>query len=151
MIRRLTSKSTTKSNKGFTLIETLVASMVLITSLAAISLIYKNALYSSSKATTHVELAGTVPFVLNQAKAEIQNAAQIDSQEIIGQGTALKAEYSWVAKLNRYAAPPDRFNVDTGQDESYPNKYKLWDVELTITQASVQYQYSYQELSWNEK
>ena len=61
-----------KTQAGFTLIEILVASVILFASLAVVSMIYRGAYLSSEKATQHVNISKVLPAVLSTIEYEIQ-------------------------------------------------------------------------------
>lgn len=139
-----------KKNKcsGFTLIEVLIATIILVASLAAISLLYRGALISSEKATTHIEASGYIPSILASIRQEIQHKGSGAETEVSGVGQAWELGYVWQAKMISFMPPAPIFSPDSGVDEHFPNKYKLWEVELTIKLKSLEKTYSFNELSW---
>jgi len=143
--------ATMGKNRGFTLLEILVASVILFSSMAVVSLIYRGALVSSEKANTHVLISGVVPAVLNTIREKIRQQSDQQQTEIIGNGIAWDVNYHWSAKLLNLKSAPPTFDSETGNNEVSPEKYKLWQVDLQLTLKGIKRDYHFKELSWNEK
>ncbi|GAA5142091.1 hypothetical protein GCM10025767_30180 [Thalassotalea piscium] len=135
--------------KGFTLIEVLVATVILIISISAITLIYRGAYLSSDKANNHIVIKTALPSILANIKLEIRGKSNGNETELSGKGKSWETEYSWQAQLEEFKAAPTRLDVDTGQFVTPPKKYKLWQVTLFLKTNKMQKQYQYKELGWN--
>lgn len=139
------------SQNGFTLIEVLVAAVILFSSLATISMIYRGAFISSEKAEKHVYISGTLPSVLSSIKRAIKVNSQLSKHELSGSGNAWQIDYSWTAKLIEFKSAPEKLDVDSGDFITPPKKYKLWQVKLNLSYKGIQKAYSYKELGWNNE
>nr|WP_206484699.1 prepilin-type N-terminal cleavage/methylation domain-containing protein [Thalassotalea sp. G2M2-11] len=139
-----------KNHKGFTLIEVLVAAMILFSSLAIISVIYRSALIASDKAEKHVNIANIVPNILTNVQLDIRSQANQDNKFISGKGADWGAEYSWSANLIDYKSPLPVYDIDTGNFTEKAKKYKYWQVSLIVFIGKTQQQFSYNEVSWND-
>lgn len=139
------------NNKGFTLIEILVASVILFSTIAIVTVIYKNAMLVSEKANNHVVISGFVPIMLSNIRQEIRGQGDIETQLLKGSGNSWGVDYRWSANLIEFKSAAVRYDPDTGKDVSYPAKYKLWNVILNLNLNGTQQQHQFKELSWNEK
>ncbi len=138
-----------KPQLGFTLIEILVASVILFASLALISMIYRGAYLSSEKATQHVNISKVIPAVLSTIEHEIQQHSLTSSAtEIMQESRAWDVDYTWQASMIDSKAAPSRYDVDEGKFTKEPEKYKLWQVRLTLTNQGKSKEYTFKEVSW---
>lgn len=140
-----------KIKSGFTLIEVLVASMILFASITAISLIYKGAYLTSVKSDAHITVSGAVPVILANIKDKIRAEGESTAVKLSGEGNVWGVQYSWQAELENIKAAPNLFDPDSGKDVESPQKYKLWQVDLNIHYKTLKQPYQYNEISWNEK
>jgi len=138
------SKST-----GFTLIEVMVASVILIASIAAMSMIYRGAFISSEKADGHINITGVLPSVLATVRNEIRIQGNSAKIQLGNQSLACDVNYQWQANLLEFKSAQKRFDPDTGKYFTPHKKYKLWQVNLTLERKGISKQYQFNELSWN--
>ena len=137
-------------SKGFTLIEVLVASVILFASIAAVTMVYRGAYLSSAKAEQHVTLAGLVPIILANAMQDIRAQGNSLETEITQNGRVWGTKYKWQANLIAFKSAPKRFDPDDGKYITQPAKYKLWQVKLQIDHKSTTQHYEFHELSWTD-
>ncbi|NTS76916.1 prepilin-type N-terminal cleavage/methylation domain-containing protein [Catenovulum sp. SM1970] len=135
-------------NNGFTLVEVLVAAAILFSTIATVSVIYSSALLSSDKASKTVDSLITVKPVIYLIKEQLQQSSKKSTEQHEGKGDIWGYKYSWVAKLTAFKAPTDKFNSDTGAYDKHPKRFKLWSVQLTITNTSTTKVFEYEELTW---
>lgn len=140
-----------QEHSGFTLIEVLVASMILFASISTISLIYKGAYLTSEKSDSYVVASGAIPIVLENIKEKIRAEGDSSSAKLFGNGAVWGVQYDWQAELQKIKAAPSLFDPDSGRNVETPEKYKLWQVSLNIHYKSLNQSYQYNEMSWNEK
>ena len=136
--------------KGFTLIEVMVAAVILFSVIASVSMIYRGAFISSEKANNHVEIAGVLPSILASLRYDIRQQGNSASTELSQQGSTWNVNYHWQAKLIDFKSAPEKFDVDTGKFITPPKKYKLWQVVLTLESNGLKKQYQLKELSWSD-
>ncbi|WP_293748934.1 type II secretion system protein [uncultured Paraglaciecola sp.] len=139
--------SSNKVQQGFTLLEVLVASVILITSIAAISLAYRGALISSERADKNIQISGVIPIIVS-AIAEDLRARDNGQVLLSGEGTAWGANYSWKAELSEFKPPPEQFDIDVGHVVSYKPRFRLWAIELIVNFNGVKRPFFYSEVSW---
>lgn len=135
-------------NTGFTLIEVMVASVILFASIAVVSVIYRGAFISSQKAEQHVEMSGVLPAVLANIRDEIRVKGDTDLTELSGQSAMWKIKYQWQANLITIKAGAATFSPESGLMETSKPRYKFWQVNLTLTSKSITKQYTFNEVSW---
>lgn len=138
------------NNSGFTLIEVMVAAVILFSVIATVSMVYRGAFLSSEKATKHVSISAVLPSVLATVKEEIQQQGKLSETTLSYKGNAWSVDYQWSASLVQYKAAPTQYDIDSGTMITPPKKYKLWLVDLTLQINGLIKQYQFNEYSWNE-
>ncbi len=131
--------------KGFTLIEVLIASVILFTALSLSALAVKSLRQNSQQADKVIQsLIPLRPIVLS-----IQQELRKDAPESAsGQGQYLDVNYEWVAETLSFRSPLEQMNPDTGQIERSPDRYRLYQVTLQLEFQGRQSSYTYKELAW---
>ncbi|CAH1568873.1 PilW family protein [Vibrio rotiferianus] len=125
---------------GFTLIEALVASMILFAVVTSMSMLYQGTLKAEYKAKQAIESASVVPFVLDQIRYQIryEEAKQ-------GEGTFQGVYFQWEAsELERKGG-----YFASGLEDEYGEqreRFVLWSVTLKIDNRAP---IVYKELSWS--
>ena len=129
--------------KGFTLLEVLIASVIMFSAIVLTATIYSNSVQSSMKAQRAVNITSVLPLLVETIESHIQQENQMIST---GSGELFDVAYSWEAKKNT-AAPilPDGLS-EVG--ESGRNAY-LWDVTLNVQFGHIQRIYTYKEFSYD--
>ena len=149
MIRgKIRPKYLRKASAGFTLLEVLVASVILFSSIAAVSMVYRGAFLSSEKAENQIYVAGKVPLILASIRDEIRTAKDKTAQTLGGSSTMWQLNYQWNAEVLSFEAPQPVFSPESGKLEYSPPRFKLWQVELTVKYKSIEKSYQFKELSW---
>lgn len=143
--------SLNNKSEGFTLIEVLVASVILFSAIATVSMIYRGAYISSQKADAHVNIAGIVPIVLDKIRENIREKGNAESVVLKGSDIAFGVNYHWLANQTAFKGPPEYFDPDSGKIIQSDNKYKLWKIDVELSYGVASKQYQFKELSWNDK
>jgi len=146
----MNSRNTGKTSQGFTLIEVLVASVILFTAIAMVSMVYRGAFLSSEKANNHITITGVLPSVLATIKQSIRAQGNSPTSQLNDKNSTWNVNYHWQATLVSHKAAPSRFDRSTQQLEQPPLKYKLWQVELTLVANGLTKEYQFNELSWSD-
>ncbi|NMP32946.1 prepilin-type N-terminal cleavage/methylation domain-containing protein [Thalassotalea sp. M1531] len=139
-----------RNSFGFTLIEILVATVILLSSLAVINALFSGALLASNKAGNHVQIANITPILVSNIQLEIRDKGNQNANSLFGDGTLWGANFEWQADLIEYSAPPSTYDVETGTYTHKDKKYKLWLVKLIVAHKTSKQEFTYKELSWNE-
>jgi len=135
-------------HRGFTLVEVLVAAVIMFSALAIGSLAYRTAIRSMERVTAHVLIADALPAVMARIKTKIMD--QIDQ----GAGSYNKTiSYKWRRKEIKSARNDlSSTNEFTGGIEYGRFRVVLSNIHLTITCSRAGREkvagYDYQELSW---
>lgn len=137
---------TASRQKGFSLVETLVASVILFSALTSAFLAFQGALIGSLKAESRLELLKAVP----QARRSITSLVQ-ESKASSGKGVADGVVYAWTAELQTAGVILDLDSGSVG-DVGAPSErvFSLWQVSVILERGGVERQFSFTELSWGE-
>lgn len=138
------------NNSGFTLIEVMVAAVILFSVIATVSMVYRGAFLSSEKANNHISMTSVLPSVLANIQQTIQEQSKNALTELNYQDSAWQVKYQWSAKLLKFKSAPEKLDVDSGNFITPPLKYKLWQVVLILKFNGVEKTYNYNELGWTD-
>ena len=136
----------------FTLIEVLVAAMILFMVVSTALMSYQTALKGSVSAGNFLEMAQVIDPARKHIKEQLNDELN-SSNESQYQGSFAVAgvEVSWQAKRIKAAAPPERFDPDELTFSQYKDRFFLYQVELTLTHQKLSRTFSYDELIWLER
>jgi prepilin-type N-terminal cleavage/methylation domain-containing protein len=133
-------------NRGFTLIEVLVASFIMFLVIASVTMVYRGAILSSGKAERTLLFSSKAESISEQIRIQIQSSNE--QAEIQGQGSMGKVNYSWSATPIRVAKAPAQFNLALGEMDSGKTVFRLWNITLTLTLGLATRSYQFSEVSW---
>ncbi len=134
-----------KSIKGFTLIEVLIASVILFLFLAIASQAFNQSATASRKAERAAKIAGLIPLLTENIRNKIIAAKQTSVQN--DSGSLLDLSYQWEATLLERLGPPIRPYVEIEDDTS--DRFNLWQVNVIVSDGSYQRRWQYEELTWH--
>lgn len=134
-----------KRQGGFTLLEVLIAATILFTVLAVATETYRNSLLASGRAEGLVSLLTPLPLITSSIRSQLRSNPV---ETLAGGSELLGVDYRWEAATVRYGSPPRRFDPDATDFVDYPQRYRLYDVRLTLRRGSQQRSFIYQELAW---
>lgn len=134
------------NNKGFTLVEIMVASVILFTAITLLTFVYRTAVLSSGKAANNVKINSMVTLIVSNVKTQIRGTNAITP--LSGTGSIHDINYQWQSSLLKKSSPPKRFDIDAGNWITPPERYYFWQVDLTLTYGSLVKNYQYTEVSW---
>ena len=137
-----------KQNRGFTLVEVLIASVILFMSVAVVSEIFRTSFVASEKAELRIAEAGLVPAMVNLIQEDIRQQTTAKTKALSGEGVLWGKAYRWQAERLAFAAPIDRYDVDTGKEQSYGKRYLLWQVSMSVGVEPKVRHYQFKEFSW---
>ncbi|MGI2120357.1 PulJ/GspJ family protein [Shewanella oncorhynchi] len=135
-------------SKGFTLIEVMVAGVILFIALSSMTMVYRTAVISSLKASGNVTFSSNVGLIINTIQGNIRNTHL--SEPSSGEGTVGGVNYKWSTSLIENKGAAKRFDVDEGMWVEQPKKFYLWNVELVVEQGNKTRNYHFKELSWTK-
>ena len=130
------------NQKGFTLLEVLLAGFILFLVLSSMTLVYKGAMLSSSKAERSLETSSVFPSIRKIITDSFRSSS--DKPIYSGSGLYLGVEYKWAAKPVQQGRPSEFLIEDMKLDA----RFVLWDVELNLSNGASNRVYKFRELSW---
>ena len=134
-----------KSIKGFTLIEVLIASVILFLFLAIASQAFNQSATASRKAERAAKIAGLLPLLTENIRNKIVAAKQISDQGDCG--SFFDLNYQWEATLLERLGPPKRLSVEIEDDTR--DRFNLWQVNVIIREGLYQRRWQYEEITWH--
>lgn len=132
--------------RGFTLIEVLIASVILIFSISTLSLVISTTNHTKLIVDKRAQILWQVPFLMDQIDLTIKQAEKTD--QLSDSGYLINASYSWTAEIVNKGNAPGVIDQETGQARSGNSLFNLWQVSLTIESGNWQKQYQLMGLSW---
>jgi len=135
--------------QGFTLIEVLVAGLILIIVISTMTYVYRTAVLSSTKASNSVKLSGSVGLILTSIQSRIRGNHA--TEPMSGQGVINGVKYQWQSTLINNKPAPPRFNAGDGSFQPQASRYFLWQVNLSVQHNTLVKSYEFQEVSWRDK
>jgi prepilin-type N-terminal cleavage/methylation domain-containing protein len=130
---------------GFTLLEILIASVILFTMLSLGAVGFKNARMNSEHAADTVFLLAPLPLVLDTIQLQIREKADAVLQ---GEGSLQGVSYSWIAEEISFLPPQPKYIVETSTFVEYPQRFRLYQVTLTLTYRTKSRTFNYREVAW---
>lgn len=138
-----------RAQQGFTLIEVLVAALIMFTVLATATLSVRGALHASERATRTIELLAPLPWITPTIRTRLRESlSDALLPEHSGAGSMFGVSYRFHATLVRSGAPPARFDVDAADFIEYPPRFGLYDIDLELERGGETSRFIYQELAW---
>ncbi|MBQ4849241.1 type II secretion system protein J [Pseudoalteromonas sp. MMG012] len=138
-----------KRQQGFTLVEVLVASVILFSVLAVVSLVYRGAITASVKATQHLKINAEARMLIVKIEQSILELSTSEINKTQQKGQVNGIEYIWKAQVIDFRSAPKKFDVDLGTFIVPPRKYKLWRVTLNLEHGGVSKELTFHQLGWN--
>jgi len=132
-------------NKGFTLVEVLIAAIILFSALALISDIFKSAMLSSSKAVSNSQYYQTAPSAISAIKANLRENVNGKNIQIV-EGTIIlfNINYQWEAKRTSFKTP-----AYSELDDFIPEpRFSIYDVQVIAKQGDKQRKFSFEVATW---
>jgi len=134
-----------KHERGFTLLEVLIAATILFTAIAVASETYRAALLASRKAETLVAMLTPLPLITSSIRNQLRSNPV---ERLEGGADMMGVQFNWQADTVRYEPPPSRFDPDELDFKTYPPRFRLYDVRLELQLRGQNRVYLYQEIAW---
>lgn len=124
--------------RGFTLLEVLLAGFILFLTLTSLTEVYRGAILSSGKAEQVLSMTGPIlPIRVMISEALVDGGARF------GEGNYGEVDYKWAATLAYEGRP-----ALTVLEETPNARYFLWDLDIKVTKGNLVRQYNFSELTW---
>ena len=134
-----------RRQRGFTLIEVLIAATILFVAIAVISETYRASMQASRRAESVTAMLAPLPLIVSAIRSTLRDDP---AERREGESELLGVRYRFEASTARFEAPPRRFDPDTAEFRDYPPRFRLYDVRLVLSHAGHERTYLYQELAW---
>lgn len=134
--------------RGFTLLEVLVAGILLVIVLGLTTESYGLLQMSSGKAQAALQTDRVATLLLQSIKDEIQSS---EGQQRGGAGQFDGADFQWTATLEEFKAPPSRAVADDQFIATYAPRYMLFRVELALQTPQNRAEYTFKVLAWTKE
>ncbi|MDB2380686.1 hypothetical protein N9W12_07370 [Luminiphilus sp.] len=134
-----------RQQTGFSLVETLVAAMILFSVLSTAFLAFQGSILSSAKAQSRIELLASVPLIRRDISQRL-----ISTSNLSGRGVVGLFRYSWTAAPR---VSGSAFNPSLGESptpSSEDREFVLWDVVFQVESAGSRREFAFIELAWSD-
>lgn len=134
-----------RQQTGFSLVETLVAAMILFSVLSTAFLAFQGSILSSAKAQSRIELLASVPLIRRDISQRL-----ISTSNLSGRGVVGLFRYSWTATPR---VSGSAFNPSLGESptpSSEDREFVLWDVVFQVESSDSQREFTFVELAWSD-
>ncbi len=137
-----------RRREGFTLIEVLIASTILFAGLTVVSFAFSVNAKSTRTASHVARSVAPVSQIVALVRADLRKNL---TDSVKGEGSLLGVRYRYEATLKERRSPPSRFDSDRGGFVQYPQRFRLYEVSLSVGAADVARRFTYLELAWTDQ
>lgn len=144
-----------RSSLGFTLIEVLIASLILVLSLVTAMNVYQGAMQNSQSASQTLYFNQYVLLLRTQITEQIRNHSSSGQQRLENTFQYAEMNVQWQARLAATGVPfhPDNLPIDTitqtGQNAPQAaTPVFLWQVTMQLNYENKHQDYEFWEISW---
>lgn len=131
---------------GLTLIEVLIALMILMAVLSTTALVVQSSRQNSAQAAAVIDLLRPLPLILQHVRQQLRQKAPA---EATGQGELLGVKFDWRANTQRFdAADLSVLAGESGASVIGKPRFRLYLVQLTLRAGNKERQFTFQELAW---
>ncbi len=136
-----------QAQRGFTLLEILLAMVLLFSALAIVSDGFQASRLNSQQAAENITMLAPLPLILDAVRQQIR---ETKGQAPSGDGSINQVKYSYSAELLQQAAPPAKYQVETGTELRYQPRFMLYQVRLTLNYRQRSRVLEFREVAWSE-
>lgn len=134
-----------KQSNGFTLIEVLIAAIILFSALALISDIFKGAMLSSSKAVTNAQYYQVSPSAISAIKTNLRNTVKgRNVKQAEGNVVLFGVNYTWFAERIAFGSAPE-YDFDEFEERE---RFSLYQVQVNVEQGSKRRDFLFKVATW---
>ncbi len=134
-----------RRSNGFTLIEVLIASVIMLTVLALAANLFAQARLSSQKAQDSILMQGPLVLIMDTIRHQIR---QNPEESLNGDGAIDGVQFKWKANTEHFLPPPDNLIPESNQIVSFAPRYRLYHVQLELSYKSAVRLYQFKEVAW---
>lgn len=130
-----------KYQSGFTLLEVLLASFILFSTIVTMAMVYRGAVLSSGKSEQALSVSVAAHSVQRIVSDEFRG--MMDKSQPSGNGLYGEVAYRWSAVATHKGIRK------AAVDGSSPSReFTLWEINLTVSKGPMIKQFNYSEISW---
>ena len=126
---------------GFTLLEVLIASVILFSVIVTSTLVYRGAILSSDKAEQALSVSVAAHAIQRIVTDDFRQLT--DRSQPLGEGRYGEVTYSWRAEETHTGTRTGAVDGSTPARE-----FSLWQIHLTISKGKMTKQFQFSEISW---
>ena len=135
-----------KHCKGLTLVEVLIAAVILFTALSLSAVTIQTLRQSSAQAEKVIKTLQPARMIALTIQQQIRSNPQ---DTLSGNGTIHNISFQWHAVVVKKGAAPPRFDIETSSSGAdSPERFWLYQVELELDYAGRTEQLQFKELAW---
>jgi len=136
------------NNQGFTLLEVLVAGVLLTVLLSLAASAYTQLQLNSGKAESVVHLHRPIQSIVRQIEDVLRES---EGKKTDGSGRMQQVDYEWVANLQQVKSPPSRSVADDQFIATYAPRFMLFNVTLRLKNEQSNREYNFDVLAWTKE
>jgi hypothetical protein len=133
-----------RQQQGFTLLEVLLAGFILFITIAVMTMVYRGALLTSSKAEKSLDISVVVIPVRRLISDQVRQTSHLESS--FGEGRYGEVNYRWKSSRTHVGFPSPILMEDSGLFEDL--RYYLVQVDVQFQLGSSTRDYQFKELAW---
>jgi Tfp pilus assembly protein PilV len=134
-----------KSSRGLTLVEVLIAAVILFAALSLSAVAIQSLRQSSAQAEKVINILKPARMIALTIQQQIRRQPQ---DNMSGSGTVQNVSYQWQARIIKSGSAPPQLDVDSGTLMVPPERFKLYQVTLELTAGGRTEQLQFKELAW---
>ena len=133
------------NSKGFTLIEVMIAAVILFSALALSAELFKTSSFSADKAANSSRFCQINPAAMSSIKLALKESAFKDKgKDFNGETLLFGIRYQWKASLINILPPP-LYQGDLSQGEA---RFALYNVDVIALKNSKSQRFSFEVATW---
>ena len=129
------------NQSGFTLLEVLIASVILFSVIVTSTLVYRGAILSSDKAEQALSVSVAAHAIQRIVTDDFRQLN--DRSQQFGEGRYGEVTYSWRAEETNKGT-----RAGAGDGSTPAREFSLWQIHLTISKGKMTKQFQFSEISW---
>ena len=133
-----------RQQQGFTLLEVLLAGFILFMTIAAMTMVYRGALLTSSKAEKSLDISAVVIPVRQLISDQVGKNSHLASS--FGEGRYGEVNYRWKSSRTHLGFPSPILMEDSGLYNDL--RYYLVEVDVQFQLGSLTRDYQFKEMAW---
>lgn len=136
----------TGKQKGFSLIEVLVAATIMLSVLVSAYLAFQSSIISSAKAQARIELLAKVPRIRANVTAALRSEGFLQGKDQLGE-----VIYSWEAQPKTRGVAFDLSGEGNNGADFVEKPFYLWDVVVSVELDGQVREFAFTELTWGRQ